>query len=380
MHGFEEPFPVWWTPLPSRAPLLTGWVGGPHALVLAGLGPHAVLGLALDSLASIFARDVADLRTRLRGFHFHDWVADPLAGGGYSYGGVGAIEARAALAEPVAGTLVLAGEAVAQEGRNATVHGALASGRRGRGAAAGRPRPEGRENHPGPSGVATVDSGCSPDPGARMETSVAPRPLVKRHHGLVRLAHWLNAVVLLGMIASGLQIYAAFSHFGPRGAPYPNPFDGKALPALVPARRLARRRAQLALRAGLAVRHHRARLPRLPGLVGRVAVAAVPPARRRARHPDAALLSPPAADPPAAGQAQRPAEGRLHLHRAARRALRAQRVRHLQAGPARPGSRRCSAATSWRATGTSGRCGSSSPSRCCTSRWYSWWTPRRCGR
>jgi thiosulfate reductase cytochrome b subunit len=58
----------------------------------------------------------------------------------------------------------------------------------------------------------------------------AARPYVKRHHGLVRLAHWVNAIVLLGMIASGLQIYAAFNHFGPRGAPYPNPLDGHALP------------------------------------------------------------------------------------------------------------------------------------------------------
>ena len=56
------------------------------------------------------------------------------------------------------------------------------------------------------------------------------RPLVKRHHGIVRLAHWLNAVVLVGMIASGLQIYMAFRHFGPRGEPYPNPFDGAVLP------------------------------------------------------------------------------------------------------------------------------------------------------
>ena len=43
-----------------------------------------------------------------------------------------------------------------------------------------------------------------------MESAAVPRPLVKRHHGLVRVAHWLNAIVLLGMIASGLQIYAAF--------------------------------------------------------------------------------------------------------------------------------------------------------------------------
>jgi thiosulfate reductase cytochrome b subunit len=54
---------------------------------------------------------------------------------------------------------------------------------------------------------------------------------VKRHHGLVRIAHWLNAVVLLGMIASGLQIYMAFPHFGMKGRvyPLPNPFDSNSL-------------------------------------------------------------------------------------------------------------------------------------------------------
>jgi thiosulfate reductase cytochrome b subunit len=61
---------------------------------------------------------------------------------------------------------------------------------------------------------------------------VADRPPVKRHHGLVRLAHWLNAIFLVGMIASGLQIYTAFPHFGPRGAPYPvpNPWAGESFP------------------------------------------------------------------------------------------------------------------------------------------------------
>jgi thiosulfate reductase cytochrome b subunit len=61
---------------------------------------------------------------------------------------------------------------------------------------------------------------------------MANRPPVKRHHGLVRLAHWLNAIFLVGMIASGLQIYVAFPHFGPRGAPYPlpNPWAGESFP------------------------------------------------------------------------------------------------------------------------------------------------------
>ena len=57
-------------------------------------------------------------------------------------------------------------------------------------------------------------------------SSSSPIP-VKRHHGVVRAAHWLNAIVLVGMIASGLQIYQAFPHFGEKGKvyPLPNPFD-----------------------------------------------------------------------------------------------------------------------------------------------------------
>jgi thiosulfate reductase cytochrome b subunit len=60
----------------------------------------------------------------------------------------------------------------------------------------------------------------------------APRPWVKRYAGLVRLTHWLNAVFLVGMVASGLQIYNAYTHFGIRGdlLPLPNPLDGQPIP------------------------------------------------------------------------------------------------------------------------------------------------------
>jgi thiosulfate reductase cytochrome b subunit len=63
-------------------------------------------------------------------------------------------------------------------------------------------------------------------------SSIPAPPPVKRHHSLVRLAHWLNAITLTGMIASGLQIYGAYAHFGPRGGPYlqPNPMDSRAIP------------------------------------------------------------------------------------------------------------------------------------------------------
>ena len=61
---------------------------------------------------------------------------------------------------------------------------------------------------------------------------MSDRPPVKRHHGIVRLTHWLTAILLAGMIASGLQIYGAFPHFGPRGVPYPvpNPWAGDSFP------------------------------------------------------------------------------------------------------------------------------------------------------
>ena len=117
------------------------------------------------------------------------------------------------------------------------------------------------------------------------------RPDVKRYHGLVRLAHWLNAVVLLGMIASGLQIYNGVPPLRPaRRLPYPNPLDGTALPDW------ARLGGWLAgglnwhFAAGLAVRDHRPGVPRLSGDVRRVALPALPAARPGPGHPDAALL------------------------------------------------------------------------------------------
>ena len=84
---------------------------------------------------------------------------------------------------------------------------------------------------PEPPGA--VASDAPPAPAAAPNPTASPRPtepsgFVHRHHWLVRLTHWLNAVLLLGMIASGLQIYGAFPHFGQKGMvyPLPNPFDG----------------------------------------------------------------------------------------------------------------------------------------------------------
>jgi thiosulfate reductase cytochrome b subunit len=54
---------------------------------------------------------------------------------------------------------------------------------------------------------------------------------MKRHHWLVRLTHWATFILILGMIASGLQIYEAYARFGNRGGKFlPNPFTDAQFP------------------------------------------------------------------------------------------------------------------------------------------------------
>jgi monoamine oxidase len=130
VHGPGSPFPVWWSSHPDEDPRLTGWCGGPRALELAGRPLHQMLEAATASLVAIFGPAARHESERILGAYHHDWITDPYARGAYSYGGIGAQEARTALAEPVAGTLMLAGEALAEAGRTATVHGALMTGRR----------------------------------------------------------------------------------------------------------------------------------------------------------------------------------------------------------------------------------------------------------
>ena len=77
----------------------------------------------------------------------------------------------------------------------------------------------------------TAPPSPAPPPAAEIVADVPPPPPHLRHRGLVRLTHWLNAVFLAGMIASGLQIYAAYAHFGPHSAVFnlPNPFDASRM-------------------------------------------------------------------------------------------------------------------------------------------------------
>ena len=126
----EKVFPTWWTTLAVRSAVLIGWSAGSHAADLIGQPASAVVREAVASLARIMATDSARVGAHLQQAYFHDWHADPYARGAYSYVPSGALPAREILAEPVADTLFFAGEATELNGHSATVHGAIASGRR----------------------------------------------------------------------------------------------------------------------------------------------------------------------------------------------------------------------------------------------------------
>lgn len=122
-------FPVWWTPYPVRAPMLVGWRGGPTAAELSGSGEDNIVSAAIDSFATIVGLSARAIRRRVTAAFVHDWTNDPYSRGAYSYVGVDGDSAARAISRPVEGTLYFAGEHADREGRNGTVHGAIASGR-----------------------------------------------------------------------------------------------------------------------------------------------------------------------------------------------------------------------------------------------------------
>ncbi|MBV9759035.1 MAG: FAD-dependent oxidoreductase [Acidobacteriaceae bacterium] len=126
----EEFFPTWWTTRPLHAPVLVGWSAGPHADGMLDLPRAEILSMAVADLARISGTRKGRINELLEAAYFHNWHADPFARGAYSYVPVGGLSAREQLARPMKGTLYFAGEATELNGHSATVHGAIASGKR----------------------------------------------------------------------------------------------------------------------------------------------------------------------------------------------------------------------------------------------------------
>jgi monoamine oxidase len=126
----DDYFPTWWTTMPDKLPIVTGWAPFDSAERLSGKSRSFVVDHALRTLGTLFDVKSVELARLLDEAYFHDWQSDPFSRGAYSYGAVGADGAQEALGSPIENTLFFAGEATDVTGHNGTVNGAMASGYR----------------------------------------------------------------------------------------------------------------------------------------------------------------------------------------------------------------------------------------------------------
>jgi monoamine oxidase len=124
----QETIPTWWSQLPDKTPLLTGWLGGPKANEMSKENNEVVLRSALNSLASIFNIEIRFLQQLLKSSFIHNWITDPYSKGAYSYKSLTTEAAKKILSQPVSNTLFFAGEALGEHSY-ATVEAALQSGK-----------------------------------------------------------------------------------------------------------------------------------------------------------------------------------------------------------------------------------------------------------
>jgi len=107
---------------------LVSWSGGHRAGRLVGRSFDEISAKALSDLEESCNISKSRLSEIVKAIDLHDWTADPLSQGAYSYVKVGAHGARESLAESIASTLYFAGEATMADGSAGTVQGALRSG------------------------------------------------------------------------------------------------------------------------------------------------------------------------------------------------------------------------------------------------------------
>lgn len=110
---------------PDGKDLVIGYCGGDYARKLSEAGTEEARAQVVDLLAQMVG---ADFRKAVKAVSFPAWWTDPFAHGSYSVCAPGHEGARAALAQPIGGRLLIAGEATAGGGAM-TVGGATLAGR-----------------------------------------------------------------------------------------------------------------------------------------------------------------------------------------------------------------------------------------------------------
>jgi len=123
----NEEIPTWWTQIPDKSNVLTGWIGGPAAADKINLPNEVIAEQGLQSLANIFKRDIAELKGKLIARRIMNWTADPFTRGSYGYDTVAAPEARKLLNTPIEDTVYFCGEYLYGGTAMGTVEAALSS-------------------------------------------------------------------------------------------------------------------------------------------------------------------------------------------------------------------------------------------------------------
>lgn len=124
----DTPFTAWWTQLPDKTSLLTGWLAGPNAEKNKDKTDDEFITIALEALSYIFNTNESFLTKNLRAGKVENWRMDPYSLGAYSYATVESTKAKKILTQPVEETVFFAGEALSEGTAMATLEEALANG------------------------------------------------------------------------------------------------------------------------------------------------------------------------------------------------------------------------------------------------------------
>ena len=124
----NEEIPTWWTQVPERSSVLTGWLGGGGAMQKKGKTDDEICEQGLNSLANIFKIDYEVLKAKLMKCHIINWTNDPFTLGSYAYDTLAASESRKLLGKAIDNTIYFAGEYMYEGPAMGTVEAALTSG------------------------------------------------------------------------------------------------------------------------------------------------------------------------------------------------------------------------------------------------------------
>jgi monoamine oxidase len=122
----DAEIPTWWSQLPDKTPLLTGWFSGPQTFDTVHT-PELLYQKALDSLQYILRCSPKEIESHIVHWNIADWVQDSFTFGAYSYPTLQSREAVTFLSSPVQNTLYFAGEAIYSGSAMGTVEAALIS-------------------------------------------------------------------------------------------------------------------------------------------------------------------------------------------------------------------------------------------------------------